>query len=374
MKLWKQNTVYQEALERINMIFDEFENIVVSMSGGKDSTVVYEMVKQVAKERDRLPLKVLWLDQECELEATVDYMRNVFYDSDVEPYWLQVPFRLQNATSAKDQWLHVWGEGEEWVRDQDPISIKENTFGTDRFVDLMEKAVTKLFEGSKTAVFTGVRGEESPARYMGLTGQVTYKWITWGNLISKPNQHYNFHPLYDWTFIDIWKAIHDNNWTYNTHYDDLYRYGVSLKKMRVSNYHHETAVHALFLLQEVEPDTYERATRRIGGLDTAGKMGKEDWYIKELPFMFSDWAEYRDYLLKHLIADEYREKFRSTFESIERRYPHEINDKMYRNHINAILCNDVEMTKIKNWETSHQTINQRQRGLDHAAKFAEQPD
>jgi predicted phosphoadenosine phosphosulfate sulfurtransferase len=370
VKIYKKENVFEEALNRIRLIFDEFPNIIVSMSGGKDSTVVYELVKMVARERDMLPIKVMWLDQECEFEATADYMRKVMHDPEVIPFWYQVPFRLLNATSATESWLNVWGEGEDWVREQDKISIKENVYGTDRFVDLMEKIVLKDHADKPTAAFTGVRGEESPTRFMGLTGAATYKWITWGNILNKSRNVYNFHPIYDWTFVDVWKAIHDNGWDYNKHYDEQYRYGVALKAMRVSNYHHETAVHALFMLQEIEPDTYAKATQRISGIDTAGKMGKQDWFVKELPFMFSNWLEYRDYLLENLIVDEKLKKsFKSTFESLEQRYAHEVNDNMYKTQINSILCNDVDMTKLKNWEARKQTNEQRERYLAHEAKF-----
>jgi len=139
----------------------------------------------------------------------------------------------------------------------------------------------------------------------------------------------------------------------------------------VSNYHHETAVHSLFLLQEVEPDTYERATQRISGLDTAGKMGKEDWFVYDLPFMFKDWVEYRDYLLENLIPDpKVRARFSARFKSIETRYSRSISPEMYKTFINSILCNDVEMTKLSNWEVRNYTDKQLEKKEKHEAEFA----
>lgn len=371
MKVYKNKNVYDEALDRIRLLYDEFPLVMVSLSGGKDSTVILELTKIVARERNALPVKVMWLDQECEFEATVEYVRKVMYDPEVEPMWFQVPFRLLNATSGKETWLNVWGEGEEWVREKDPISIKENIYGTDRFVELMEKIVDKTFD-HPVAVLTGVRTEESPARFMGATGDVTYKWITWGNTINKKKGIYNFHPIYDWTYIDVWKAIYDHKWLYNTHYDELFRYGTPVRKMRVSNYHHETAVHSLFLLQEIEPQTYEKATQRISGIDTAGKMGKDDWFVYELPFMFSTWTEYRDYLLENLIEDpKVKTDFAKFFESIERRYSRSVGEDLYKTQINSILCNDVEMTKLRNWETRQYTDDQLAEKEAHEHKLAE---
>ena len=370
MKIYRKQNVYDAALDRIRTIFDEFPEVVVSISGGKDSTVIFELCKIVAREKNRLPLKVMWLDQECEFEATETYVKEVMYDPEVVPLWYQIPFKLLNATSS-NSWLNCWGEGEEWVREKDDISIKENTFGTDRFVALMEAIVVQSFD-VPTAVLTGVRTEESPARFMGATEGATYKWITWGNTISKAKQHYNFHPIYDWSYLDIWKAIYDNGWKYNEHYDALFRYGVPVKSMRVSNYHHETAVHSLFMLQEIEPKTYEAATRRISGIHTAAHMGKEDWFVYEVPFMFKDWVEYRDYLLANLVTDtKLQEKFAKKFASMERRYPHDVGREMYRAHVNSILCNDVEMTKLSNWEARRFTTEQLARKEAHSAKLAE---
>ena len=112
----------------------------------------------------------------------------------------------------------------------------------------------KDFKGIKHCHITGMRAEESPRRFMGMTQGLTYKWITWGTRECAPDNHYSFHPIYDWTYGDIWKAINDHDWTYNPIYDLQHRHGVGIPNMRISNLHHETAVRSLFYLQEFDKD------------------------------------------------------------------------------------------------------------------------
>ena len=87
MKIYSNVNVYDAALKRMNWLFDEFPNVVVGFSGGKDSTVVYNLALQVAREKNRLPLRVLFLDQEAEWQSTIDTVRLVMENPDVEPLW-----------------------------------------------------------------------------------------------------------------------------------------------------------------------------------------------------------------------------------------------------------------------------------------------
>ena len=125
MKIYLKENVFDACLDRLRYLFDEFDKIIVSFSGGKDSTVIFNMAMIVAKEKNKLPLTVMFLDQEAEWQAVVDYTRTVMQDPEVEPHWLQVPIRLFNATSSSKQWLHCWGEGEQWMREKKILQLKK---------------------------------------------------------------------------------------------------------------------------------------------------------------------------------------------------------------------------------------------------------
>jgi predicted phosphoadenosine phosphosulfate sulfurtransferase len=360
LKIYGKQNVYDAGLERIRFLFDEFPNIIVGVSGGKDSTVVYQLALQVAREKNRLPLKCLFVDQEAEWQATVDMITEIMENPDVEAKWYQMPIKLFNATSTTDHWLMCWDNKEEhrWMRERVDYSVHDNVYGTERFGELFQAIIKKEYAGIKTCYIAGVRTEESPTRAMALTHDVTYKGRTWGKVLDKPNEHYTFYPIYDWSYMDVWKAIHDNQWSYNRIYDAQYNYGVSLNNMRVSNVHHETAVGTLFYMQEIEGDTYQRLTQRIAGIDMASKMGKDDYFPRSLPFMFKNWGEYRDYLLDKLIENpDWHKGFKTIFAKHDEMFKEGRGERMYKEHINAILTNDWEHVKLGNFERRPENID-----------------
>lgn len=117
--------------------------------------------------------------------------------------------------------------------------------------------------------------------------------------------------------------------------------------MRVSALHHETSVSSLFYLQEFESENYNRVCNRIGGTQTVNQMQSENFGCpKRLPYMFTDWVEYRDYLLEHLIEDEHKERFRKKFKDMQEPYYWAFGDSLYKRQITSILCNDFEFVKL----------------------------
>lgn len=354
MKIYLDQNVFDAALDRIRYLFDEFPNVVVNISGGKDSTVVLNLALMVAEEKHRLPLKVMFIDQEAEWQTVIDHIRVIMNDPRIEPIWLQIPIKIFNATSTIEPWLYCWEEGKEWIREKEPNSIKVNRYGTDRFHDLFSNFMVVEFPHEKGCQLSGVRCEESPGRYKGLTTDPSYKWITWGTREGIRGQHCSFYPIYDWSYTDVWKAIHDHRWLYCPIYDYMYQHGVPVTEMRVSNVHHETAVRTLFYLQEVEGETWDKITQRISGINSAGQLQKNFLHPQSLPFMFKDWWEYRDYLLSNLISDpKTKEIMRRQFASNDLAFTEEAQLDLVKTEISCILVNDYHLTKIKTFHASH---------------------
>ena len=357
MKIYNKQNVYNAALDRIRFLFDEFENVVVGFSGGKDSTVTLNLALEVAQEKNRLPLKVIFVDQEAEWQGTIDYVEKVMKDSRVDPYWFQMPMVITNNASSYERYSRCWNpaEKENWIHPQHEMSIKENKYGTERFHELFENIFKVEFKNQKSCYLSGVRTEEAPKRFVALTHALTYKWITWGKVLNKKLNHYTFYPLYDWSYTDIWKYILENNIAYNKVYDGMYQQGVRVLDMRISNLHHETAMQNLLLVQEIEPNTWNKIAKRIEGASSIKHIKNNSFACpKELPYMFKDWEDYAYHLANNIIQEDNNKKLLiGKIESKKNIYTGDnIKDSFWKVIINTILSSDWDFTKIANYEMS----------------------
>lgn len=332
--------VYDAAHDRLRWLFKEFDGkVAVTFSGGKDSTIVLEIAARVAKELGYDPVKVWFLDQEAEYQATVDYMRKINDREDIDLRWYQVPFPMENSMNLDDPWFQVWGEGEEWMRPKEPNAITENVYGRDKiFYGLLDAIAKKDFPGY--ALLDGMRAEESPNRRVSMVSKPQYKWVTW-SAVKRADGGCRFHPIWDWSYRDVWKAIHDNDWLYNTHYDAMFRFGTPIRAMRVSSFTHVMSTGSIRYLQELEPDTWERALVRYPGISALSHLTREAQLVDQLPYMFNTWEEYMHHLNANLIEEDEWGTFLKQYDRLKAAYPEpEAADFVAQKICSAIISGD----------------------------------
>ena len=287
--------------KRISYLFDHYDNISLSFSGGKDSTALFHLVNAEAIKRDRKFI-LYFQDQEAEYQGTIDFVEWAMTQPNVIPLWYQVPIFMTNAASQQQLFLWAWGEGEEWIREKHPIAIHsiENVYPK-RFhkFNLWVGQNLKKLKGSSVSII-GLRAEESPDRRFVMFGEDSD--LFW---LRRKNTPHKAYPIIDWRYTDVWKYLIENNLKYNKVYDKMYMLGGNLKFFRVSNLVHEKAFRCLTDLQELEPETYDKLEKRLHGVHTAAIYGKENlvYSIKSLPENFKTWKEYKDFLLSSIHPD-----------------------------------------------------------------------
>ena len=146
----------------------------VSFSGGKDSSVLLQLVLKVAKEKDKLPVTVLHIDFEAWYSATVKHLTEMMIQPEVNAYWVCLPMNLRNSVSVFDSQWQCWDptKKEKWVREMPnyPCVISdEKYFPFWRYGMEFEEFIIhfgKWFsEGKKTACLVAIRSNESLNRF-----------------------------------------------------------------------------------------------------------------------------------------------------------------------------------------------------------------
>ena len=293
--------VLEAVRKRISYLFDHYDNISLSFSGGKDSTALFHLVNEEAIKRDRKFI-LYFQDQEAEYQGTIDFVEWAMTQPNVIPLWYQVPIFMTNAASQQQLFLWAWGDGEEWIREKHPIAIHSiDTMYPKRFhkFNLWVGQNLKKLKGTSVSII-GLRAEESPDRRFVMFGEDSE--LFW---LRRKNTPHKAYPIIDWRYTDVWKYLIENNLKYNRVYDKMYMLGGNLKYFRVSNLVHEKAFRCLTDLQELEPETYNRLEKRLHGVHTAAIYGKENlvYSIKSLPENFKTWKEYKEFLMNSIHPD-----------------------------------------------------------------------
>ena len=350
--------VVEAAKERIAYIFDNFENIVVSISGGKDSTVLCYLALQEAVKRNR-KIGIFYLDEEVVYKATieqVEYLMSLYPENTIR-YWLQIPFNLTNSTSFVDSQVSCWDQKEKknWMHKRSEKNVLVRTWSHETHVADKTKGfgfydVFYNFELSfeNTAFLVGLRAEESLNRYR------TIYWST-----KRKGTNFTFYPLYDWSFSDIWKFIGENNLKYHKYYDFCFLKGKHMNEMRVSSLTHEKSFKSIQDLPEFEPDTYEKLLKRIKGVAFAQETAKDKkmFKVQELPKNFSSWRDYKNFLLETYPDQEKKIIFEKRFskhldnEYVAKQQCRQLVLNDYENNLPVINKEDPIVERINYWKS-----------------------
>ena len=127
-----QKNVYELVQERLRVIFQDFDNIYISFSGGKDSGVLLNLcIDYIRKHNLNVRIGVFHIDYEIQYSMTVDYINRTFKENRdiIDVYRVCVPFRVTTCTSMYQNYWRPWDEKVKntWVRPLPDDTCKEGS-------------------------------------------------------------------------------------------------------------------------------------------------------------------------------------------------------------------------------------------------------
>jgi predicted phosphoadenosine phosphosulfate sulfurtransferase len=281
MKVYNDKNVFDAAIERIEFAFDNFDNLCVSYSGGKDSTVMIQLVEMVAKKRNK-KYDVLFIDMEAQYLMTIEHIKTLKNKLKCirDFYWVCLPLSLRNAVSVfEPRWI-CWEKSkkEKWVREMPDCAINEDNnifpffkyaMEFEEFVPEFEKWYSKKYNNSMCGHFVGIRSDESLNRFRTIVSMKKDRlkdkpWTT----RNKPLEHtYSIYPIYDWRTEDDWIATFKYNLEYNYVYELMYKNGLGIHQQRLCQPFGDDQKNGLDQYKAIEAENWEKLLKRVAGVN-----------------------------------------------------------------------------------------------------------
>ncbi len=324
----KQITVYEAVQLRLKTIFELFDNVYVSFSGGKDSGVLLNLcIDYIRRNIPGRRIGVFHMDYEIQYRDTVRYVdRTLAENSDIlDVYRICVPFKVCTSASMYQSYWRPWDENmrEQWVRPRpdncytaEDFPFFDTSMWDYEFQNRFAQWLHKRNGAKATCCLIGIRTQESFNRWRCIYSNRNYNKFMgrpWIRRWTQQTEICNAYPIYDWLTTDIWTANGKFGWSYNTLYDLYQKAGVPLESQRVASPFISPALASLHLYRAIDPDTWGRMIGRVNGVNFAsiyGKTSAAGWQSIRLPEGMT-WESYMHFLLSTLpepTRDNYLEK------------------------------------------------------------------
>ncbi len=271
-------TVVEAAVKRIKNVFSNGVPVYMSLSGGKDSICMADLVYQLIRkgEVDPKQLTLVFIDEEaiydCCIEAMMQWRKKFLMAGCPEFRWYCLPLKQVscfNQLENSESWI-TWEPGKEdvWVRKPPPFAIMQSPYLTGIGKENYQTFLPRITKDG--IMLTGVRAAESVQRlqYMAMLN-LGRKGITGNNIIF---------PIYDWKDKDVWLYIRDHHLDIPEAYLWIYQAGENRHSLRISNFFAADSLRGLKHVAETDPDLWSRIEKREPNAYLVMLYWDTEWY------------------------------------------------------------------------------------------------
>lgn len=288
-KVYKDINVYDALQKRFDVIFEKFDNIYVSFSGGKDSGVLLNLLLQYMNRKGiKRKIGLFHQDFEAQYQYTSEYVERTFNNMPtfVERYWCCIPQAVENSLSVYEPFWYTWDEQKKdlWARkmpnyhfvynlDNHPFDFYRYRMPEEDFHSKFTAWYRDNCGGGKTICLLGIRTDESYHRYRAVTNKKhSFEGLMWTT--DYGDGCYNAYPLYDWSVDDVWTANGKFGFDYNRLYDLYAKAGIPIHQMRVASPFLAEGRSGLNAYRVIDPVMWTKLVGRVCGANFGAIYGK----------------------------------------------------------------------------------------------------